>query len=420
MKLPKRFVSASADSLPVAVVVGTNVTGLTVARALARNGVRVLGIDEQRRGYLGFSGAFHWVRCDSFYDPGLIEFLDELARDLPQKAALFLTMDEHVKLVGQYGQHLKESYFFDIPDPEGVEVLMNKQRFAEFASANGWPIPRTYACETEADVRAAANELTFPVIMKPRMKTLAARMHSPKKTFLCESAEHLLADYRVIAQWEPEVVVQEWIPGGDGEIYFSFHYFDSQGKEVAVFEGKKIRQYIPDCGVTASAVGVETARVIPLSREILTRVNCSGFCSVEYKRDPRTDKFYIMEPTVGRVDLQLGVALANGVDIVSRAYFHLIGRPYPRSEKQTHHVKWIRAKADFKSARFYVRRGDLSWSKYLQSISGAKRFAVWTPSDYPMMLGFLAVTATGALKLPFRAARKLLRIARSGTPAQQL
>ena len=417
MKLPRRFVSTAADSLPTAVVVGTDVTGLTVARALARNGVPVLGVDRRRRGYLGYSAAFHWVPCDSFYDRGLIDFLDKLAEILPRKAALFLTMDEHVKLVGQYGQHLRQSYFFDIPDPEGVEVLMNKQRFAEFASANGWPIPRTYACETEAEVRAAANELTFPVIMKPRMKTLAARMHSPKKTFLCESAERLLTDYRVIAQWEPEVVVQEWIPGGDGEIYFSFHYFNSLGEEVTAYEGRKIRQYIPDCGVTASAVGVEAARVTPLSREILTRANCSGFCSVEYKRDPRTDKFYIMEPTVGRVDLQLGVALANGVDIVSRAYFHLIGRPYPRHEKQTHHVKWIRAKADFKSARFYIRRGDLSWGDYLQSISGPKRFAVWTPSDYRMMLGFVVVNAANTLKLPFRAARKLLRIARNGSPA---
>jgi D-aspartate ligase len=412
MKLPKRFVSTTADSLPPAVVVGIDVTGLTVARALARNGVPVLGIDKRRRGYVGFSGAFHWVPCDSFYDRGLIELLDELAEILPRKAALFLTMDEHVKLVAQHGQHLKQSYFFDIPDPAGVEVLMNKQRFAEFASANGWPIPQTHSCEAEADVKAAADKLTFPVIMKPRMKTFAARMHSPKKTFLCATAEHLLADYRVIAQWEQEVVVQEWIPGGDGEIYFSFHYFNSQGEEVTAFEGKKIRQYIPDCGVTASAVGVEAPRVTTLSREILTRAKCSGFCSVEYKRDPRTDKFYIMEPTVGRVDLQLGVALANGVDIVSHAYFHLVGRPYPRSEKPTHHVKWIRAKADFKSARFYVRRGDLSWGDYLRSVSGAKRFAVWAPSDYRMMLGFLAVTAAKGMKLPFRAVRKLLRAVR--------
>ena len=70
-----------------------------------------------------------------------------------------------------------------------------------------------------------------------------------------------------------------------------------------------------------------TPQVSALSRRILGDVGCRGFCSVEYKRDPRTGNFYIIEPTVGRVDLQLGVAIANGVDIVSRAYFHLIRRP---------------------------------------------------------------------------------------------
>lgn len=410
LKLPKRFMSAGEDRLPPAVVVGTDITGLTVARALATHGIPVLGIDARRRGHIGYSGAFHWLRCERFYDSGLIELLDKLADTLPRKAALFLTMDEHVKLVGKDGQHLKERYHFDIPEPSGVEVLMNKQRFTEFALQNGWPIPRTHCCESESEVNAAAAALTFPVILKPRLKNLAARRHSPKKTFLCSTPEQLFADYRLIAPWEPEVLVQEWIPGGDSEIYFSFHYFDSDLREISVFEGKKIRQFIPDCGVTASAVGVETPRVTPLSREILTRAECSGFCSVEYKRDPRTDQFYIMEPTVGRVDLQLGVAIANNVDLVSRAYFHLIGKPYPRTGKPTHHVKWIRAGADFKSARFYVRRGDLSWREYLQSVSGAKRFAVWTPSDRRMMLGFVAVKSVSGLKLPFRAARKLLRM----------
>src|SRR5690606_28432494 len=106
---------------------------------------------------------------------------------------------------------------------------------------------------------------------------LESRTHAPKKAYLCHSAEELLADYAVFARWEPEVLVQEWIPGGDGDIHFSFHYFDSAGHEVTSFEGRKIRQFIPECGVTASAVGVPTSEVSDISRRILGDVACRGF-----------------------------------------------------------------------------------------------------------------------------------------------
>ncbi|MHB1224075.1 MAG: carboxylate--amine ligase [Gemmatimonadaceae bacterium] len=409
-RLPRRFVRRAHGDLPPAVVVGTDVTGFTVAKALARRGVPVLGIDEERRSYVSYSSAFDFLLCSNFYDVGLIRLLEQVADALPQKAVLILSMDEHVKLIGRYGQHLKERFHFDIPTPEVVDLLINKQLFTEYALANDLPLPRTACCETTADVAQAAATLEFPLILKPRLKNLESRAHAPKKAYVCHSPEELLAAYAVSAQWEKEVLVQEWIPGGDGDIHFSFHYFDASGHEVTSFEGRKIRQFIPECGVTASAVGVPTPLVSDISRGILGDVACTGFCSVEYKRDPRTGRFYIIEPTVGRVDLQLGVAMANDVDIVSRAYFHLIGRPYPVRERPTHHVKWIRGRADLQAARFYVNRGDISWRDYRRSVAGPRRFAVWGTPDAGLVLGWFWVKALWLARLPFRAARKAVRV----------
>lgn len=413
----ERFLKRARDDRPPAVVVGTDVTGLSVAQALVRHGVPVIGVDERRRGYLGYSSAFHFVQCPDFQGQGLIDLLEALAGIVRQRAMLVLTMDETVKLVARSGLHLRDLYHFDFPESDVVDVLMNKQRFTEHALANDLPLPRTECCETVAQVQQASRKFDYPVIMKPRLKNRESRMHAPRKTFLCSTPEQLLADYAVLSQWEAEVLVQEWIPGGDDHVYFSFHYFNGDGEDVASFEGRKLRQYIPDCGVTASAVGVPEPQVTELSRRILRDVSCRGFCSVEYKRDPRTGRYYIIEPTVGRVDLQLGVAPANGVDIVSRVYFSLIGETYPVVERPVHDVVWLRGKADLQAARFYVRRGDFTWTEYLRSLSGRRRFAVWGSPDRGLVLGWIRVTALGAMKLPFRAARKVYRAARRGITA---
>jgi D-aspartate ligase len=46
---------------------------------------------------------------------------------------------------------------------------------------------------------------------------------------------------------------------------------------------------------------------------------------IEYKRDARSGKFLMIEPTVGRVDWQEEVATLNGINIPLAAYLHETG-----------------------------------------------------------------------------------------------
>ena len=389
LQLPQRFLTQVRKSEhPPAVVLGTGTTGLTIAKALAKHKVPVIGLDDRKVSYTSRSAAFELLLVDDFYDVQVIDRLQELASILPRKAALFCSGDEHVLLLSKFGARIRDQYLFELPAPKNVETLMNKHLFAQVARAKGWPIPRTEYCETVEEVDRLAGELDYPVILKPQLKNREARTHSPQKTFRCSSSDELLANYRLLAQWEPEVVIQQWIPGGDEEIRFSFHYFDSNLEEVVSFEGKKVRQYLPECGSTSCAVGAPERRVTELSRQILTDLESVGFCSVEYKRDPRDGRFYIMEPTAGRVNLQVGVAVANNVDVISHGYFHLIGRHYADAAPPTHHVKWVLIPQDLLSAQFYVRRGDLTWAEYLRSVSGPKVLAPLDPADPKLLLAF--------------------------------
>jgi D-aspartate ligase len=412
--LPASFLRrVERASLPPAVVIGTDITGLSEARALASHGVPVIGVDEFPRRYTSYSSALTLVLCEDFHGDGVLELLSRIAEELPERPTLFLSMDEHVKLMAHRGREVTRRFRFEFPDTAAVDLLMSKQAFTDLAVREGWPVPRTFVARTADELEAHIAEMTFPVILKPQVKTLTFRTYSPSKAFRCANAATLRRDYSLIAQWEPEVVVQEWVPGGDAEIRFSFHYFGADLSEVCSFEGQKVRQWVPECGSTASALGVPTQRISALSREILTRAGCAGFGAVEYKRDPRTDSFYIMEPTVGRVNLQVGVAIANGVDIVSRAYFHLIGRAYPNGRRPTHTRLWVIASSDFRSARYYVRRGELTWASYLASIARPITLANWRPGDFGMLRGFLRTVVTRG---PVVLARRMRRLFGRRTP----
>jgi predicted ATP-grasp superfamily ATP-dependent carboligase len=322
---------------------------------------------------------------------------------------LFVSTDEQVKLIAHHGMdRLRGLYLFEYPSPATVDLLMSKEAFTHLATEHGWRIPPTICVATREALLEEITSMRYPVILKPRLKNLASRDHTTQKAYRCADRAELERAYMDVAPWEPEVVVQEFIPGTDSDVHYSFHYFSSDMREIAAFEGRKIRQWIPEVGSTASSVPVHPPVVSERSRAILTSVACSGFCSVEYKHDPRSGEYFITEPTVGRVNLQLGTATANGVDLVSRAYFHLNGLEYPPQQAQTFDRKWIYLSADLKSARFYVRRGDLTWREYFRSLRGPKAFAVWRVADPGMLTGVVrdfAARAPGAL---LRRARRLL------------
>ncbi len=399
-----------------AVVVGTNVTGLTEARSLAAHGIPVLGVDEHLRRYASYSSAWAQVLVtERFNDEGLIELLRQIAAECGRRPALFISTDEQVKVVSRHGESLRELYAFDFPSPATVNLLMSKEAFTGLAKEKGWPIPATLAVHSREELDAGIGGLRFPVVLKPREKTLSLRQHRWQKAYRCADLAAVHAAYAEIAPYEPEAVIQEWIPGTDADVHYSFHYFTSSMEELCSFEGHKIRQWVPEVGSTASSEPVHPPVVSTLSREILESTQCSGFCSVEYKRDPRTGTYYITEPTVGRVNLQLGTAIANGVDLVARAYFHVQGLPYPGREARTYDRKWLLFWSDYKSARYYVGKGELTWGAWIRSLRGPKHYGVWQLSDTGMWTGALGNLAT---RIPRALARRTRRLLGGGRQVQ--
>ena len=386
--LPERFRRALRSShRPAAVVLGGGPSGLAVARALSRHRIPVLGVRASRPRPTGFSSAWEIAVLPELFREDPLPLLLGLAEAIgsPLRSPVLIpTHDLFVDIMSRHSGALRAAFRFELPVPEALGMLRSKIRFAEEAVRRGWAIPRTVPIRDLAGLARACEELSFPVILKPAFGTVAFRTHSPVKARLCRTPLELRLAHGEFSGWECETVAQEFIPGGDDALWFSLHYHDAELRELGGFTGRKLRQWPPLCGNTSLAVPAEAPELARKAGELLRTCGCSGFGAIEYKHDPRDGRYYVIEPTAGRPDLQIGLAVANGVDLISRAYSQLTQIPLPEARRPSRPRKWILFREDLQAAAQYRRGGALTLAGYVRSIRGPWAFAIWRPLDFRM------------------------------------
>ena len=403
---------------PVAVVVGMEANGLGVSRALAAGGVACIGVTPPGPNPCRWTRTCRVVDLAAWNEDACIEGLREVGRRLTAKAPLLITKDEPVLWVARHRRELEAFYEINLPSDETVDTLMSKRAFVELAQREGWPVPRTWFLDSPAEFRQHIAEYVYPCILKPQVKNSAFREHCPAKAFKAHDQSELIAAYDLVSPWEPEVVVQEWIPGEDDRIAFCLSYCGRDGRPLALYAGRKLRQWPIDCGNTALAEPAPAAwagPIVELTERIWRRVDFRGLGSVEFKMRPGTDEPVIMEPTVGRTNYQNELAVINGVNIPLIAYSEMAGLPIPAPAAVSHPVKLIDGRAESRAALAYRRAGRLSPEQRRQQRGGKKRdmiFRADDPGPYLCAVGLrfkaLARRAVGAL-LGARARKALVR-----------
>jgi D-aspartate ligase len=279
---------------------------------------------------------------------------------------------------------LSQFYELSLPDPEVVDLLMNKGSFGDLAKAEGWPIPASWKINNRAELRSFLTEFSFPCVLKPQMKNSAFRNNANGKAYKVGSAEELIRRYDLVAQWESEVVVQEWIAGGDDRIAFCLTYADRDGKALALFPGMKLRQWPIQVGNTAIAQAAPKAWVEPivaLTERIWQRVGFKGVGSVEFKMRLGSDEPVIMEPTVGRTNYQNEVAVINGTNIPAIAYCDLAGIPQLPAHVRVRPAKLIDGPKELMAAAALLRAGTLSLFQWMRHRRGRKHYMIFRADD---------------------------------------
>ena len=169
------------------------------------------------------------------------------------------------------------------------------------------------------------------------------------------------------------------------------------------FTGRKLRQWPCGVGNTSMAEPVDCPEVEKETVRLFEMLRFKGFGSVEFKRDGKDGRYKIMEPTVGRINLQSEVATANGVNLPWMAYAYLAGMERVHRRIVPRPVRWINEFTDLRSGLSQVGKKTLSFSAWLRSYRAPRYYAVFAWNDpAPFLVTTWQILWRNAKRMVFR------------------
>ena len=311
---------------PPALVFGADVTALAVLRALGRQGVPVLAADTANSLIAGS----RWYRRppvgpieESSPADRLAAFLSALPYE---QAVLVPCTDEWALRLASLPPSPAQSYPATIAPLEVLEVLVDKQRFADAARQHAVPAPRTIPVTGPEVLDVLPNSELSKFFLKPTNSQLFARRFDVKGFPLADRRQ--AADLiRRIADTGLQTVLQEFIPGPPSHHVFVDGYVDRSRQLRAWLARRRVRMYPTDLGNSTLSVTVPMTEVTGAAeslRRLLDGLGYAGLFDAEFKYDARDGTFKILEVNA-RPWWQLALAAAAGIDLMTMAYRDALG-----------------------------------------------------------------------------------------------
>ena len=303
----------------IAVVVGmSGATGLGVVRALAHAGVvcHAVHSDAKAPGLFSRLARAHlspdW-RADreAFLSSLLALASDELGGEA---ASLFVTDDAAIEVVWSAADRLRAAGLRPAFSFSGApaEALDKRTQMSAAARAGvDHPAGEWGAAQVLLD---RVDSFRYPVIVKPALSHVGVRQIGAKALPCATAAELVEALERTRGL---DVLVQEFVPGGDDQLY-TCGVFRGAGRAL-VFTGRKLKQHPPVLGISRLSEAVAVPEIVPGSVRLLDELGYQGVAQVEYKRDARDGVYRLMEVNV-RPWTWIGLAEPCGVNLPLAAH----------------------------------------------------------------------------------------------------
>lgn len=375
---------------PYAVVVNSNnIMALTVIRSLGKQGIPIIAIFGESR----FFGQYApMIRCSKFistafyfeendYEKNLVSQLLKIGRSLDKKAVLFPVDDEDMIVVSANRIILEEFYHILMPPHSMLKTLLYKELFYEFSNENNLPIPKTFIVEKTQALEGIANKINFPCIIKPPLRNYKWRkIYKNRKVLIANERRELSRLLGEVIGLFQKVVVQEIIVGSESNIICSFTFLDINSEPIGMFVCRKIRQFPPHFGNTASAESIIDEKAVTLTKSICKQLSLVGYVSIEFKKD--SDNAYrIFEITPCRLNRQAGLANASGVNLAYIWYCYLIGHSITIQNDYTLSTKWLSEVNEVRSILYYLKKREHTLYQLLQYYKRINQFELLDRDD---------------------------------------
>jgi predicted ATP-grasp superfamily ATP-dependent carboligase len=387
----------AATNPPPVIIIGAHTVGLAILRALDGHGMAriVLSYDHADMGRVS-RHVTTLIDCPHPENeaPAFLSFLEHLAPLYPG-ALLLPASDAALAGLARWKDRLSDRFQVGCADPGVVAGFIDKKRTYALAAQMGVSAPRTLVPQSEAEARTYAETALFPCLVKP------CQSHRYFEVFHCKmvraaNPDELLTAYRAAAAAGLEVVLQEYIPGGDDcGVNYNAYFWDGQAR--AEFTARKWRNAPPELGSPCVVQSATIPEVIEPGRRILAALGFNGFACTEFKRDPRDGVYKLMEVN-GRHNLSGHLAVSCGLNFPLLHYRHLMFGELPSPTPYRQDVYWIDLTRDLAYHLRRVLRGELTLRAFLAPYRGKHTFAILDRRDLRPFLKRLGGLLGSALR----------------------
>ena len=199
-----------------------------------------------------------------------------------------------------------------IPDAAAARVVNDKGATMDLAASLGIPFPLSLPAESPASIRAAAERLGYPVVLKPVSSRVRGDSGGVSQHAVSYAVDAPGLERSLASLGDPAVLVQRfWSGEGQGVELLLDH-----GRPVAAFQHRRLRE-VPVTGGASSLR--ESMPLDPVLFEhaarLLGAVAFHGLAMVEFRVGP--DGPALMEIN-GRVWGSIPLAVAAGMDFPAR------------------------------------------------------------------------------------------------------
>lgn len=382
-------------STPVVVLRSDSHGGLNIMRSLGRLGVPVYNVDPIPWAPANFS---RYCREKFLWDierrpaQESVEYMFYVRHKIGRPCILIPTTDRTARFVAAHAQALQASFIFPRQSAELADSLSSKKGMYQLARRHNIPTPDAIFPKRREDVLSFLEKARFPIMLKG-VDGQRLWDRTGKKMFIVRSEEELLARYDTAEDpAKPNLMLQEYIPGGDDSVWMFNGYFNERSECLVAFTGKKIRQCPVYTGSTSLGICLHNETVEKLTIEFMRAVGYTGILDIGYRYDARDSQYKVLDanPRIGAT-FRLFVG-QNGMDVARALYLDLTGQeviPDPARDGR----KWVAEDLDLVSCYRYHRDGKLTFKQWITSFRGVEEAAFLSADDpLPVFLMFLART----------------------------
>ncbi|WP_174409928.1 carboxylate--amine ligase [Desulfovibrio psychrotolerans] len=236
------------------------------------------------------------------------------------RPVLYYCTDEDAAFAADNRQALDARFIVLMGDADGCRMLMGKDTVDALARRSGLQVPGTWHVSATEALDAYAGEFRYPVVLKPCNWNSGGGVSI--KADIIFSWEALRERAAAVLHGGGEVVVQDYIEGGDESVEFFLFYRSLDGARLHGCTGRKLRQFPPGAGIMALGMTDAIADLRSAGEAFISAVDYRGLGGVEFKRG--NGGLYFIEMST-RSEMFHKIAMDAGVDLPWIAYADACG-----------------------------------------------------------------------------------------------